>query len=70
METYTAYAHPCADFLTAIDIFSLNRHGADGFYQVERPVLPTTVDLEHNNHSDDDAASQHKNSSHKEFAPL
>ncbi|KAG8690051.1 hypothetical protein FRC09_012159, partial [Ceratobasidium sp. 395] len=43
---------------------------ADVFYHVDPPALPTNVDLEHGMNSDDDAASQHKNSSQKSFTPL
>ncbi|KAG8747919.1 hypothetical protein FRC10_010538 [Ceratobasidium sp. 414] len=43
----------------------------DAFYQVEPPVQPTTVDLEHGlSNSDDEVTSQHKNSSQKSIAPL
>ncbi|KAG9075158.1 hypothetical protein FS749_013194 [Ceratobasidium sp. UAMH 11750] len=43
----------------------------DAFYRAEPPVQPTTVDLEHGlSNSDDDATSQHKNSSQKSLPPL
>lgn len=53
METYTAQAPQI-----------------DSFYQVDdRVVKPMSIDLEQNNHSDDDNTS-HKNLSQKDLAPL
>lgn len=52
-----------------VEMFTVQN--SDTFYSVERPVRPTTVDLEANlSVLDDDITSQHGNSSQKTFPPL
>lgn len=71
METYTAYVFYSIYPDAVPNRHAWNRQNAEVFYQVDRPVQPTTVDLENNlNNSDDDATSQHKNSSQKSFSPI
>ncbi|QRV76416.1 hypothetical protein RhiJN_04431 [Ceratobasidium sp. AG-Ba] len=52
-----------------VEMFTVQN--TETFYSVDRPVRPTTIDLENNlSILDDDITSQHKNTSQKTLSPL